>query len=68
MARNGKITRSIIRNPAYRQAFENLDIALSKNTPSNDIEKINRLRIAVFGDAVLDVIRREQSRPVEIAK
>ena len=36
--------------PAYRQAFERLDAALAENTPCNNIEKIRRLRIAMFGD------------------
>jgi hypothetical protein len=51
MARNGKITRPAVRNAVYGQAFERLDQALAKNTRSrsHDIEKIDRLRLAVFG-------------------
>ena len=51
MTRNGKITRPVLRQPAYRPAFERLDAALAENTRSrsNDAEKIDRLRRAVFG-------------------
>ncbi len=51
MANNGKTTRPVIRHPAYRSAFERLDAALANNSRSrsNDIEKIDRLRLAVFG-------------------
>jgi hypothetical protein len=36
-------------NPAYRQALERLDRALSENTPSNDLEKIDAVRRILFG-------------------
>jgi hypothetical protein len=51
MARNGKTTHPTVRNAAYLQAFARLDAALAKNarSRSNDIEKIDRLRLAVFG-------------------
>jgi len=39
-----------VRNPTYRQVFARLDAALAKNTHSNDIEKIDRLRRALFGE------------------
>jgi hypothetical protein len=39
-----------VRNPTYGQAFAHLDAALAKNTHSNDIEKIARLRRALFGE------------------
>ena len=39
-----------VRNPTYGQAFAHLDAALAKNTHSNDIEKIDRLRRALFGE------------------
>jgi hypothetical protein len=38
-------------NQSYRRAFEWLDNALSENTRSNNIEKINRLRLELFGCA-----------------
>jgi hypothetical protein len=52
MTLNGKIARPTVRNAAYDQAFARLDAALVKNTRSrsNDIEKIDRLRRAVFGE------------------
>ena len=51
MTHNGKITRQTVRHDAYSQAFARLDAALAKNARSrvNDIEKIDRLRLAVFG-------------------
>lgn len=33
----------------YHQAFERLDKALAENTPSNDIEKIDKIRRLLFG-------------------
>ncbi len=52
MASTGKNTRQTVRNAAYLQAFARLDAALAENTRSrlNDIEKIDRLRRAVFGE------------------
>jgi hypothetical protein len=38
-----------LKNPAYRQAFERLDAALEENTPCNNIEKIQMLRLKLFG-------------------
>ena len=51
MTLNGKIARQTVRNAAYGQAFARLDAALAENTRSrsDDIEKIDRLRLAVFG-------------------
>jgi DNA-directed RNA polymerase subunit F len=51
MTRKGKITRKAVGNTAYLQAFARLDAALAKNARSrmSDIEKIDRLRLAVFG-------------------
>jgi hypothetical protein len=40
----------IIRNRAYRQALERLDVALDQNTPSNNAEKIAAMRRAYFAD------------------
>ena len=53
MTHNGKITRPMVRNAAYRCAFERLDAALAENTQSrsNDVERIDRMRLAVFGCA-----------------
>jgi 2-phosphoglycerate kinase len=66
MARTKKTARPAGRNAAYGQAFARLDTALAKNSRSNDIEKINMMRIALFGDAALEVIRQEQSGTVKI--
>jgi hypothetical protein len=51
MNRTGKIARPPVRHQAYRSAFERLDEALAVNarSHSNDIAKIDRLRLAVFG-------------------
>ena len=39
-----------IKNPAYRQAFERLDATLQKNTQSDNSEKIQLMRLAMFAD------------------
>jgi hypothetical protein len=46
-----KNARPRLRNNAYVNAFASLDAALAENTRarSNDLEKIDRLRLAVFG-------------------
>jgi len=51
MTRNGKTARPAVRNPAYRPAFERLDTALAQNTRSrsDDIRKIDLMRLALFG-------------------
>ena len=51
MTRNDKTTRPAVRNPAYRPAFERLDATLAENTWSraDDIRKIDRARLALFG-------------------
>jgi hypothetical protein len=36
--------------PAYREAFARLDRALEQNTPSDNVNKIRLLRLALFGD------------------
>lgn len=48
---NGKIARPIIRNPAFRPAFERLDAALAKNTRSNisEHEKTRLWLLKMFG-------------------
>jgi hypothetical protein len=48
MIRNGKNARPIVRNPAYRQAFQRLDESLEENTRSDNTEKIRRMRAAYF--------------------
>jgi hypothetical protein len=72
MTHNGKIARQTVRNAAYGQAFARLDAALAENTRSrsNDIEKINRLRRAVFGelpeDGPGDANEFEQIREIRV--
>jgi hypothetical protein len=39
-----------LKSPAYRPAFERLDAALEENTPSDNYEKIRRMRLAYFAD------------------
>lgn len=50
MSRTKKIARSIVRNPAYRQAFERLDEVLEEDTPSDYSEKTELLGRFMFGD------------------
>jgi hypothetical protein len=50
MNRRQKLPRHRPQNPAYRQAFERLDEALEENTQSDNTEKIQMLRLAMFGD------------------
>jgi hypothetical protein len=50
--------------PSYRRAFEQLNMALEKNTPSNNAEKIQLMRLALFGD----VVKLEQSGRIVIPK
>jgi hypothetical protein len=50
MTRNGKIARPIVRNAAYRQAFQRLDESLEENTTCDNREKIRLMRQAMFAD------------------
>jgi hypothetical protein len=50
--------------PAYRRAFEQLNAALEKNTPSNQTAKIQMMRRVLFGD----VDKLQQSGSVQIPK
>jgi len=43
---------------AYRQAFERLDRALSENSLSNDLEKIDEVRRTLFGRENIEVADR----------
>jgi hypothetical protein len=51
MNRPSKNIRSWSVPPAHAGTLERLDAALSKNTPSDADEKINGLRLALFGSA-----------------
>ena len=51
MNRRQKSLQHRFKDPPYRQAFERLEKALAENTRSNDIEKIDRLRLTLFGCA-----------------
>ena len=50
MPRNGKIARSIVRNPAYHEAFQRLDETLEQNSGFSNAEKIRLMRQAMFAD------------------
>ena len=50
MTRNGKIARPIVRNPAFRQAFQRLDESLEQNSDFSNAEKIRLMRQAMFAD------------------
>jgi hypothetical protein len=50
MNRHQKPPPARLKNPAYRPAFERLDAALEENPPTNNREKIRRMREAHFAD------------------
>jgi tetrahydromethanopterin S-methyltransferase subunit G len=50
MTRNGKIARPMVRNPAYREAFQRLDESLEQNSGFSNAEKIRLMRQAMFAD------------------
>jgi hypothetical protein len=53
MNRTRKIAHPIVRNPAWRSAFERLDKALEQNTQSGNSDyskKIQQLGSHMFGD------------------
>ena len=50
MNRHSKPPRLIVRNPAYRQAFQRLDDALEQNSPFSNAEKIRLMRQVYFAD------------------
>ena len=50
MNRHQKHPRMIVRNPAYRQAFERLDESLEQNSGFSNAEKIRLMRRAMFAD------------------
>ncbi len=56
MTRNGKIARPMVRNPAYRQAFQRLDEALEQNSEFSNAEKIRLMRQTIFAD--VDELRK----------
>jgi hypothetical protein len=51
MTRNGKIARPMVRNPAYRQAFQRLDESLEENTRLDNIEFMRRMRAEYSANA-----------------
>ncbi len=50
MTRNGKIARPMVRNAAYREAFQRLDESLEQNSGFSNAEKIRLMRQALFAD------------------
>jgi tetrahydromethanopterin S-methyltransferase subunit G len=50
MNRHQKCPQIIVRNPAYRQAFQRLDEALEENTQLDNIEFMRRMRAEYFAD------------------
>jgi len=50
MNRHQKQPHFIVRNPAYRQAFQRLDESLEKNLGFSNAEKIRLMRKAMFAD------------------
>ena len=50
MNRRQKQSSPLVRNPAYRQAFQRLDESLAKNSGFSNAEKIRRMRAAYFAD------------------
>jgi tetrahydromethanopterin S-methyltransferase subunit G len=50
MNRHQKHPRLVVRNPAYRQAFQRLDESLEQNSGFSNAEKIRLMRQALFAD------------------
>jgi tetrahydromethanopterin S-methyltransferase subunit G len=50
MNRHPKHPRPVVRNPAYRQAFQRLDESLEENSGFSNAEKIRLMRQAMFAD------------------
>jgi hypothetical protein len=53
-------------HPAYRQALERLNRALSENTPSNDLEKIDAVRRILFGAENIEAADRSAEEAQKI--
>jgi hypothetical protein len=64
MNRHHKQPQMTVRNPTYRQAFQRLDESLVVNAQSDNFEKIQLMRLALFGD----VVKLQQSGTVKIPK
>lgn len=50
MNRHRKSSPLLTKSPVYRRAFERLDTALARNTPSDNSELIRLMRLAYFAD------------------
>jgi hypothetical protein len=50
MNRHEKKSHINVRNPAYRQAIQQLSEALEQNSPYSNAEKIRLMRLAMFAD------------------
>lgn len=50
MRRHQNHSRRRVRDPAYREVFQRLDVVLAENTRSDNTEKIRLLRLALFAD------------------
>ena len=64
MKRHKKHPHLIVRNPAYRQAFQRLEDSLARTSEDSNFEKIDLLRLALFGV----VAEPQQSGTVKIPK
>jgi hypothetical protein len=64
MNQGQKSSRSLIKNPAYREAFERLDEALVHRSGGSNFERIQMVRRALFGD----VDKLQESETVKIPK
>jgi hypothetical protein len=64
MNRYPKHPRLFVHSPNYRQAFQRLDEVLERTCAGSNFEKIQLMRLALFGD----VIKLQQSGTVKIPK
>jgi len=56
MNRRPKHPRPVVRNRAWRQAFQRLDEALARNSGFSNAETIRLMRLAMFAD--VDELRK----------
>jgi hypothetical protein len=54
--RHQKHPHPVVRNPAYREAFQRLDESLEENSGFSNAEKIRLMRQAMFAD--VDELRK----------
>lgn len=69
MNRYPKHPRPFVHSPNYREAFQRLDESLARNCTDSNLEKIDRLRRAVFGElpednsSTVDELQKNEASP-----